>query len=77
MSRRRRCSITRWRWTGRKAEALLICCTDFNTVDAIEPLEETLGKPVVTSNTATLWASLRTLGIEDRIEGCGRLLREF
>ena len=60
-----------------EAEALLICCTDFNTVDAIEPLEEKLDKPVVTSNTATLWASLRTLGIEDRIEGCGRLLREF
>ncbi len=60
-----------------EAEALLICCTDFNTVDAIEPLEEKLDKPVVTSNTATLWASLRTLGINDRIEGCGRLLREF
>ena len=59
------------------AEALLICCTDFNTVDAVEPLEEALGKPVVTSNTATLWAALRALGIEDRIAGCGRLLREF
>ena len=60
-----------------EAEALLICCTDFNTVDAIEPLEETLGKPVVTSNAATLWAALRALGIDDRIEGCGRLLREY
>lgn len=60
-----------------EAQALLICCTDFNTVDAIEPLEEALGKPVVTSNAATLWASLRALEIEDRIEGCGRLLREF
>ena len=60
-----------------EAEALLICCTDFNTVDAIEPLEEALGKPVVTSNAATLWASLRALGIDDRIEGCGRLLGEF
>ena len=60
-----------------EAEALLICCTDFNTVDAIEPLEKTLGKPVVTSNAATLWAALRALGIDDRIEGCGRLLREY
>ncbi len=60
-----------------EAEALLICCTDFNTVDAIEPLEKALGKPVVTSNAATLWASLRALGIDDRIEGCGRLLREY
>ena len=60
-----------------EAEALLICCTDFNTVDAIEPLEEALGKPVVTSNAATLWAALRALGIDDPIPGCGRLLREF
>ena len=60
-----------------EAEALLICCTDFNTIDAVEPLEETLGKPVVTSNTATLWAALRALRIDDRIAGCGRLLREF
>ena len=60
-----------------EAEALLICCTDFNSVDVVEPLEEALGKPVVTSNTATLWAALRALGIDDRIAGCGRLLREF
>ncbi len=60
-----------------EAEALLICCTDFNTLDAVEPLEEALGKPVITSNTATLWAALRALGIGDAIPGCGRLLREF
>lgn len=59
-----------------EAEALLICCTDFNTIDVIEPLEEALGKPVITSNSATLWASLRTAGLDDKIEGCGRLLRE-
>jgi len=57
------------------AEALLICCTDFNAIDVVEPLEGELGKPVVTSNTATLWTALRALGIEDRLEGCGRLLR--
>ena len=60
-----------------EAEALLICCTDFNTVDVIAPLEEALDKPVVTSNAATLWASLRALGIDDRIAACGRLLRDF
>ena len=60
-----------------EAEALLICCTDFNTVDVIAPLEEALNKPVVSSNTATLWASLRALGIDDGIGACGRLLRDF
>lgn len=57
------------------AEAVLICCTDFNTFDAIEPLEEALGKPVISSNSATLWHTLRAAGIDDRIDGLGTLLR--
>lgn len=59
-----------------EADALLICCTDFNTFDSIEPLEAELGKPVISSNSATLWHSLRSAGIDDRIEGLGTLLRE-
>lgn len=58
------------------AHAILICCTDFNTFDAIEPLEQALGKPVVSSNSATLWHTLRSAGIKDRIDGLGTLLRE-
>lgn len=59
-----------------EAQAILICCTDFNSLDVIEPLEQALGKPVVSSNICTFWNSLRTAGIEDRIEGYGRLLRD-
>ncbi len=59
-----------------EAQAILICCTDFNSLDVIEPLERALGKPVISSNICTFWNSLRTAGIEDRIEGYGRLLRE-
>jgi maleate cis-trans isomerase len=58
------------------AEALLVCCTDFNTFDAIEPLEQALGKPVISSNSATLWHTLRRAGIQDKIDGLGTLLRE-
>lgn len=58
------------------AEALLICCTDFNTFDAIEPLEQALGKPVISSNSATLWHTLRNAGIDDRIQNLGTLLRD-
>jgi len=32
---------------------------------------------VISSNTASFWASLRAAGIDDKIEGYGRLLREF
>lgn len=56
------------------ADALLICCTDFGSADVVQVLEDELGKPVVTSNTATLWAALRRTGIDDPVGGYGRLL---
>jgi maleate cis-trans isomerase len=59
-----------------ESEAILICCTDFNTFDVIEPLEKELGKPVISSNSATLWHSLRSAKINDRIERLGTLLRD-
>ena len=42
----------------------------------IETLEQELGVNVVQGSQAILWWALRTLGIDDRIEGYGRLLRE-
>lgn len=60
-----------------EAQALFVACTDFPVMGLIEPLESELGKPVITSNQATFWAVLRAAGIEDRLEGYGRLLREF
>jgi maleate isomerase/arylmalonate decarboxylase len=56
------------------AEAILISCTDFATLTVTERLEQELGKPVITSNQATLWAALRAAGLRDRIAGWGRLL---
>ena len=56
------------------SDAILITCTDFPTLPLIEPLEQEFGVPVVASNQATLWAMLRTAGLEDRLTGCGRLL---
>jgi maleate cis-trans isomerase len=43
---------------------------------AIEPLERELGLPIMTSGQAIIWKALRTAGIDDRIDGFGRLLRE-
>lgn len=60
-----------------EAQALFIACTDFPVMGLIEPLEAELGKPVITSNQATFRAALRAAGINDRLEGYGRLLREF
>jgi maleate cis-trans isomerase len=41
------------------ADALLMSCTDFPTLGLIDELEQEFGIPVLSSNTATLWAALR------------------
>ena len=56
------------------ADAVLICCTDFGTADILQPLENELGKPVLSSNSASFWAALRRSGIDEKISGYGRLL---
>jgi len=60
-----------------EAQALVISCTDFPVMGLIGRLEKELGKPVVSSNQATFWAALRAVGIEDRFDDYGTLLREF
>ena len=55
------------------AECVLISGTGLPTVGIIDRLERDLGKPVVTSQAATLWYALRTLGCEG-VRGYGRLL---
>jgi maleate isomerase len=45
------------------ADGVFVSCTNYRTFEVIERLEADLGKPVVTSNQATLWDALRTLGV--------------
>ena len=47
-----------------EADCVFISCTNYRTFGAIEALEADLGKPVVTSNQATLWDTLRTVGVD-------------
>ena len=60
-----------------EADAILISCTDFASLDCIAELESDLGKPVVTSNQATFWRCLRAAKLSDRMTGFGRLLADF
>jgi maleate isomerase len=46
------------------ADCVFVSCTGYRTLDIVEQLERDLGKPVVTSNQATLWDSLRELNID-------------
>ena len=58
------------------AQAIFISCTNFGTLDIIESLEKKLGKPVVTSNSASMWKMMRLVGDESAVPGGGRLFRE-
>ena len=57
-----------------EADGIFIPCTTFRVIDIIERLEQATGKPVITSNQASLWECLRLLKIDDPIPGFGRLL---
>jgi len=48
----------------------------WGTAELVEPLEKELGVNVVAGSPAILWWALRSCGIQDRIQGYGRLLRE-
>jgi maleate isomerase len=56
------------------ADAVVLACTNWRTMEVIEPLERELGKPVLSTTQVTLWAVLRMVGIEG-VRGYGRLLR--
>jgi maleate isomerase len=58
------------------ADAYLLSCTTVRSAEVAAALEQALGRPVITSNTATAWHCLRTLGLQDRIDGYGSLLSE-
>ncbi|MDV6011726.1 Asp/Glu/hydantoin racemase [Haloechinothrix sp. LS1_15] len=45
------------------AEAIFVSCTNLPTFDLIDPLESMLGKPVLTANQLTMWASLDRMGL--------------
>jgi maleate isomerase len=45
-----------------EADVVFLACTNLPTYDLIEPLEERLGKPVLTANQVTMWAALLAIG---------------
>ncbi len=59
------------------ADLFLMSCGAIRTLGVVNEIERRLGKPVVASNQAMLWDCLRLAGVEDRLEGYGRLFRDF
>jgi maleate cis-trans isomerase len=60
------------------ADGYFLSCTNTTQIEAIEPIERRLGKPVVNSNQAVLWACLKRLrhklGAVRPAAGLGRLV---
>jgi len=58
------------------ADAVFVSCGALRTLDVVDSLERQLAKPVVCSNQAMIWDTLRLAGIGDRIPGYGRLFQD-
>ena len=58
-------------------EVLLVPGGNFPTMPGIAPWERALGKPVITTNQAALWAVLKIMTIGDPLPGLGRLLEQM
>ncbi len=56
-----------------QCDAVLISCTQLLTMDVIDVMEKALGKPIVTSNQASLWAGLKLIGAPAGGNAPGRL----
>lgn len=58
------------------ADAIFISCGALRSIDIIHALEARCGKPVIASNQAMAWDALALAGIDEPIDGYGRLLRQ-
>ena len=59
-----------------RADALFISCTALPALSIIDKLEKKLNKIVLSSNQALIWDTLKKIGINDSINGFGKLFSE-
>lgn len=62
---------------GPDVEAIVQVGTNLAAARLAPVAEFWLGKPVIAINTAIYWDALRASGIDDKVQGFGRLLSEF
>ena len=58
-------------------DAIVQAGTNLSMLKLADEAERWLSKPVIAINAATWWYALRENDINDKVYGCGRLLREF
>lgn len=54
-------------------DVLFLTCTGLRAFDVIERLEQELDRPVISSNSVSLWLALKRLGLDASDAGLGRL----
>lgn len=59
------------------ADAVFISCGALRSLEVVDRIEQSLGKPVICSNQAIIWECLRLAGIDDKIPGYGSLLSQY
>lgn len=58
-----------------QVDGVFVSCTSIRLAERVEAIEAKLGKPVTSSNHAMAWHALRQAGIDDKLEGRGRLFK--
>jgi maleate isomerase len=58
-------------------DTVYMFCPHYAVINTIDKIEQEFGVNVMSSLQAIVWNSLRRTGVDDRIDGYGRLLREF
>ena len=56
------------------ADALFISCTALPVLNILDKLEQTIKKPVLSSNQTLIWDTIRSIGYKSPIKGYGKLL---
>ncbi len=59
------------------ADGLILSCANFRTLEVIGEIERRLGKPVITSNQASLWSLLSQTNWQGSVPGAGTLLESL
>ena len=59
-----------------EADGILISCTNFRSLEVIEKIENAIGKPVVSSNSASSWKLFKLARINGNILGPGILFKK-
>jgi maleate cis-trans isomerase len=57
-----------------EAEAIFLSGVGMPTLEALQHLEDDLGKPVISAASAMMWHALQTVGVKHEHAGCGCLL---